>query len=554
MVMSPSAQPGPGDEMTAVIDRLRLLDAVQRGLPRYYQALLQQEDVVLRVSALVALLELRAVWSDQAEQVVGYSRYGAVKRRAFPFFMEVQEFDLAARVAHIASEDVDNLLTLRMEAELRLDYARMQELDWDLFLAHGSPDYLWDAQLKAEQGGGWRDAVPATVRGILARPADSLGAFHLLSRLRNANQPQLVTRACDLFARAKLFAAETAVFRAALLLDSGEFERASSWLQRMPDAMPSESLTELALQLKAEALHKLRRYREAHSAYEKMNAVARSTTVDARDYRKVVEFRAKLSIDEVHPDPRERDCPTLTGFPRSATTLLENVLEAHPHIEAFEEIPAFSRLTRFAERYAAKTNALSGELVAKGKDLYFDEIRRNAKKPGARIYVDKLPTCSADAVFLKKVFPEKKYIFSIRHPYDVVLSCFRQTFVKNIAMENFRTLAEAAALYDFTMTQWFSVHSLDDASVCYVRYEQLVNEFQPTVERVLEFMGAEWDDAILGFAESADRRYAKTPSYQKVRSGLSIGVQSSWQNYKFVFETKETAVLKKWVEHFGYPV
>jgi hypothetical protein len=119
-------------------------------------------------------------------------------------------------------------------------------------------------------------------------------------------------------------------------------------------------------------------------------------------------------------------------------------------------------------------------------------------------------------------------------------------------MENFRTLASAASLYDFTMTQWFGVHSFNDPTVCYVRYEELVNDFRPTVERVLGFIGAGWDDSILGFAENAERRFAKTPSYQKVRSGIKIGVQSSWKNYDFLWDTKETAVLKKWVKHFGY--
>ena len=54
---------------------------------------------------------------------------------------------------------------------------------------------------------------------------------------------------------------------------------------------------------------------------------------------------------------------------------------------------------------------------------------------------------SADAIFLKNILPGQRFVFSIRHPYDVVLSCFRQSFVHNAAMENFNTIAEASALY-----------------------------------------------------------------------------------------------------------
>ena len=541
-----------GAAEAASLNKLALLAGLRRGLPPYYQVLLQDADPVLRVSALVALLELRAVWSDQSELIIAHAKYGAVKRRAFPFFMSVYEFDLARRVAETPSEDVDALLTERMEAELTLDHQRIVELDLQLFLAHGTPDYLRDAEASAEMGGGWRAALPVGILSLLSRPMDDNGPFPLMSKLRSGNQPELLERVCSMFEQSKVFQAEVAIFRAALLLDTGETARAASWLRKMPDRFPGERLTEFVLQLKGEALNKAGDYRGAQTAFEKMNAAAKSPTIDPKSYRASVEERAALRFGPLPPDTGGRACLTLTGFPRSATTLLENVLEAHPAVEAFEEIPAFARLARYMDRFAPRKGEVPTAVAEGGRAAYYDQIRRYSKKPDAQWRIDKMPTCSADAVFLKNIFPERRYIFSVRHPHDVILSCFRQTFVANPAMENFRSIADAAALYDFTMTQWFSVHSLDDPSVCYVRYEELVNEFRPTVERVLGFIGAEWNDSILDFSRSADRRFAKTPSYRKVRSGISIGVQSSRHNYGFVFETKETQVLKKWVEHFGY--
>jgi hypothetical protein len=540
------------DFESGVLARLALLGALRRGLPQYYQVLLQEDDPVLRVAALVALLELRAVWSDQAELVVANAHFGAVKRRAFPFFVDVHEYELAQRVADTPSEDVDALLTARMKAEIVLDHPGIVNLDLQLFLAHGTPDYLWDAEHNAELSGGWRTGVPMAVTALVARPMDPNAVYLLLTRLRAANQPDLLRKVLDSLEKSKVFQPETAIFRAAILLDEGEAARAAAWLKRMPESFPSERLTELVWQLKGEAFNKTGEYRESYAAFAKMNEAGRSKTVDPKGYRLSVEARAALTFEPLPHDEREAGCLTLTGFPRSATTLLENVLEAHPDIEAFEEIPAFARLARFMDRFAPKQGPVPVDIALKARDAYYDEIRRQSKKPAAKWRIDKLPTNSTDAVFLKNIFPDRRYIFSIRHPYDVILSCFRQTFVANPAMENFRTIADAAALYDFTMTQWFGVHTLDDPSVCYVRYEELVNEFRPTVERVLAFIGAEWNDSILGFSESADRRFAKTPSYKKVRSGISIGVQSSRQNYGFLFETRETAVLKKWVKHFGY--
>ena len=155
---------------------------------------------------------------------------------------------------------------------------------------------------------------------------------------------------------------------------------------------------------------------------------------------------------------------------------------------------------------------------------------------------------------MAKMFPDKRYIFSIRHPFDVVLSCFKQYFGRNIAMEHFRSFETAVKLYDFTMTQWFAHYSLDDPRVHYVRYHVLVTDFEPTVRGVLGFLGVPWDDAVLNFAAAAETRAAKTPSYQKVRQGLSIGVQTQWKNYRFAFQSDAAAPLRKWAEFFGYHV
>ena len=136
----------------------------------------------------------------------------------------------------------------------------------------------------------------------------------------------------------------------------------------------------------------------------------------------------------------------------------------------------------------------------------------------------------------------------------MVLSCFKQRFVPNPAMENFHTIEDASRLYDFAMTEWFKVHSMDDPKVIYVRYDELVTDFDRVTGGVLEFLGLPWDDAVREFSKAAENRAAKTPSYHKVRQGLSIGVQTQWRNYGFVFQSEAVKPLRKWVEFFGYPL
>ena len=104
------------------------------------------------------------------------------------------------------------------------------------------------------------------------------------------------------------------------------------------------------------------------------------------------------------------------------------------------------------------------------------------------------------------------------------------------------------------MNEWFRHHTMDDPNVHYVRYEELVTDFERVTKGTLEFLGVPWDDAVNNFATAASNRAAKTPSYQKVRQGLSIGVQTQWRNYGFVFQSEDAAPLRKWVEFFGYPL
>jgi hypothetical protein len=163
-----------------------------------------------------------------------------------------------------------------------------------------------------------------------------------------------------------------------------------------------------------------------------------------------------------------------------------------------------------------------------------------------------MPMRSGEAKLIVKVFPQRRYLFSIRHPFDVVLSCFKQYFQRNMAMDHFRSFDSAARLYDVSMQQWFDTFGLDDPRVHYIRYDRLVTEFEPVMRDTLGFLGAEWNDDILQFATRADERQARTPSYQKVRQGLGIGVQTQWRNYGFLFQSEAARPLHKWAAFFGY--
>ena len=60
-----------------------------------------------------------------------------------------------------------------------------------------------------------------------------------------------------------------------------------------------------------------------------------------------------------------------------------------------------------------------------------------------------------------------------------------------------------------------------------MRYDELVTDFERVTNGVFDFLGVPWDESVRDFSKAAEQRAATTPSYQKVRQGLSIGVQTA---------------------------
>jgi hypothetical protein len=346
-----------------------------------------------------------------------------------------------------------------------------------------------------------------------------------------------------------------------LLLEGRLFlqDKKYSQLERTISAINLDKLDERirpkAFTIMARACEAQGKYQEAAGWFEKQNNTGRAPPAgEGSRFLRRVDKLEQVDIGQLSPDLRLNSHFAMLGFPRSGTTLLENALAVHPLIETFEEIPSDLILFR------AMTNVAAGVFDAEdrrrgfeaARERYYGELQRRARKPSAKVFVDKLPLRTAYIKVLEKFFPRRKYIFSIRHPYDVVLSCFQQRFKLNQAMENFRRFEDACALYDQVMQRWFEVFPGPSERVHYVKYDDLVLNFDAEIGKVLAFLRVEWDEAVRNFAAAAERRKVATPSYAKVRAGLDLGVQTRWRNYSFLFEKPAAAPLKPWVEILGY--
>jgi tetratricopeptide (TPR) repeat protein len=321
----------------------------------------------------------------------------------------------------------------------------------------------------------------------------------------------------------------------------------------------------------AQILDKLKDYDGAFAAFAAMNEVAareaKIIKIDKDDYLAQVEILIEAADAEIIGRWRELKVPGvapghrappvfLVGFPRSGTTLLDQIIDAHPDFQVIEEKPLLRLVRDMAQ---ALDGGYPDSLATMGESdrdamrkAYWAALDAEGADRRNKIVVDKMPLNLIHVGLIARVFPEAKIILALRHPADGVLSCFMQNFQINGSMVNFHTLQDAAHLYDRVMTLWEKSEKLLPISVHEIRYENLIGDLRREVEPLLHFLGAEWNEAQADPAAHARARGTiRTPSYQQVTQPIYSSAADRWRRYE-----KHVApvlpLLEKHIRHFGY--
>lgn len=244
----------------------------------------------------------------------------------------------------------------------------------------------------------------------------------------------------------------------------------------------------------------------------------------------------------------------LVGFPRSGTTLLENVLASHREVISLEEkdcLASASSVYLSSGEGLERLATIDPAEAARERDSYWALVRSFGVEPSGRIFIDKLPLASIQLPIIAKLFPNARVLFALRDPRDVVLSCFRRRFAMNPSMYQLLTLEGAAAYYDAVMQLSALYRDLLPLPQHIVRYESLVEDFEGTVRAACDFLELEWDEGMFDFAAGAASRGIATPSAAQVARGLNREGQGTWRRYR----EQVAPVLPKlepWVRRFGY--
>lgn len=228
------------------------------------------------------------------------------------------------------------------------------------------------------------------------------------------------------------------------------------------------------------------------------------------------------------------------GMFRSGSTLIEQVLAAHPRVTPGGELNwlrqlATERLAPFPASMShpdpARDSALAAEYRVHLARLFPAAQADNAatNKVGSINYItDKRPDNFLLIGLIKQLFPRARIIHTIRNPLDNALSIYTQHLHLRVAgySADLGDIGHYYAQYRRLMAHWQSLYA---DSIHEFDYDAFVHEPKPALRRLLAFLELPWDDRCLDFHRLGNT--VKTASYWQIRQPLHSNASGRWRNY-----------------------
>jgi tetratricopeptide (TPR) repeat protein len=224
----------------------------------------------------------------------------------------------------------------------------------------------------------------------------------------------------------------------------------------------------------------------------------------------------------------------IVGMPRSGTTLVEQILAAHPKVFAAGETDDFAKAMlscggSIAEalRSPESVSHVPPDGWRKLGARYIERVRAFA--PNAERIVNKLPDNFRLIGFIRLAFPNARIIHTRRDPIDTCLSCYSHLFTGYIPYAyELRELGRYYKAYEALTSHWRQILPRD--GFLEVQYEQLVTDFEARTRRIISYCGLDWDERCLAFYQA--ERQVRTASVVQVRQPIYTHSIGRWRVYK----------------------
>jgi len=461
--------------------------------------------------------------------------FAALKARQFR-----DAFDLSMQLLRTKKKDTE-LLRAHAVAAMHLGRFDQAIKTFEKYLALKPNDLVAATDLgcacvwhgKASEGRAQFDRVLAASPGF---PPAILGLADLHER---GGDDAAVERVLRPIIDAQNETAQMAVVYARLLLRTGRAEEAAAIAEKhlANDALDVSTRQSL-LEKSAKAFEKLGDYKKAFEAFSASNLL-RSEPFDpdafVAHYDQLISYFAASNMAKLPRSRYRSDLPIFIAcMPRTGSTLIEQIIHAHPKAFGAGEIPDFQ------DMIFQLPNTLSsmwpypgclGDFRQQHADAlskkYLDALRQYDRR--ATRIVNKHLDNARCLGMVELLAPDARVIHIRRDPLDTCFSCFMAQIATNKFhwATDLRNIALAYKQFERIMAHWHEVLTIP---MLVVQYEDLVEDTETWSRKIIEFCGLPWDDKCLRFWE-ADRAVL-TLSYDQVRQPIYKSSMKRYEKYE----------------------
>ena len=241
-------------------------------------------------------------------------------------------------------------------------------------------------------------------------------------------------------------------------------------------------------------------------------------------------FAANKGCGSTTPDPI-----FIVGLPRAGSTLLEQILSSHSQVDGTMELPNITAIVNKLngrrrvdeeQRYPGNLHQIAPELLTQLGDEYINCTQ--VYRQHAPYFIDKMPNNFRHIGLIHLILPNAKIIDARRHPMACCFSGFKQLFAEG---QEFTYGQEEIGRYYkgyvALMAHWDKVLP---GRVLRVQYEDVVDDLETQVKRILAYCGLPFEEACLNFHQTV--RAVKTPSSEQVRQPIYKSGLEQWRNFE----------------------
>ena len=275
--------------------------------------------------------------------------------------------------------------------------------------------------------------------------------------------------------------------------------------------------------------------------YEAGNAIRRKGLhADSLRITSLIDRAVETYVPKLFERHRGKGCPEngpifVLGLHRSGSTLIEQILASHPLIEGTAELTVmqylWERLCRVASLHGRgpfqELLELDGAAIRAIGEEYAERTRafRMTDRP---YFVDKLPANWMHLGLIRLALPNAKIIESRRHPIACGFSNFKQNYASGIRFSY--SLESIGHFYRDYVRFMDHMDQVQPGAVHRVLNEQLIEDPEGEVRRMLDFIGVPFDPACLEFHRN--KRAIQTPSAEQVRRPINRDGMDYWRHYE----------------------